>query len=104
MRGSHGYLRSPAAFILVGVAAVLAIGGATAQNAARPLALDDLFEIRDVGDPQISPDGAWVAYTVRRRDRKEDTADRDIYMVSWDGSRTVRLTTSKEKEQAPRWS
>jgi dipeptidyl aminopeptidase/acylaminoacyl peptidase len=97
-------LRIAVAWLAVGAAALLAIGGAAAQNAGRPLALDDLFEIRDVGDPQISPDGAWVAYTVRRRDRKDDTSDRDIYMAAWDGSRTVRLTTSKEKEQAPRWS
>ncbi|MBI4168383.1 MAG: S9 family peptidase, partial [Acidobacteria bacterium] len=61
-------------------------------------------EIREVGDPRISPDGAWVAYTVRRRDPKEDKTDRDVYMVSWDGARTVRLTTSKEKEHTPRWS
>jgi hypothetical protein len=30
----------------------------------RPLKVDDIFALKSVGDPQISPDGAWVAYTV----------------------------------------
>ncbi len=70
----------------------------------RPLALDDLFALLEVGDPQMSSDGAWVAYTVRRLDREEDKADRDVWMTSWDGKRTLRLTNTKETERTPRWS
>ncbi len=70
----------------------------------RAVTLDDLFEIRDVSEPQISPDGAWVAYTVSRMDAKEDASDEDIWMTSWDGARTVRLTFSKESEHSPRFS
>ena len=57
-----------------------------------------------VGDPRISPDGAWVAYTVTTLDRKEDNSDTDIYMVAASGGAPVRLTTSKKPENAPRWS
>ena len=70
----------------------------------RAVTLDDLFEIRDVSEPQISPDGAWVAYTVSRMDAKEDASDEDIWMTSWDGARTIRLTFSKESEHSPRFS
>ena len=38
----------------------------------RPLTVDDYFAIKSVGAPVLSPDGAWVAYTVRAMDLKKD--------------------------------
>ena len=70
----------------------------------RALRLDDLFRLKTVRDPQVSPDGAWVAYVVSQLDSVRDKAGSDIYMVSWDGARTVQLTQSPEGESAPRWS
>src|SRR5436853_3807876 len=64
----------------------------------------DLFRLRDVADPQLSPDGAWVAYTVTGADSAVDKQPGAVWMTSWDGSRTLRLTNSKEGESAPRWS
>ena len=75
-----------------------------ALPASHPLTLDDIVRLKSVSDPQISPDGAWVAYTVRGTDVKEDKADTDVWMTSWDGKQTVRLTTSKDSETTPRWS
>jgi dipeptidyl aminopeptidase/acylaminoacyl peptidase len=66
--------------------------------------LDDLARVKRVSDPQISPDGGWVAYTVRSIDAKEDKGDADVWMTSWDGKDSVRLTTSKNSENEPRWS
>jgi dipeptidyl aminopeptidase/acylaminoacyl peptidase len=83
----------------------LAIQGALGQDAStRKLTLDDLYRIRDVGGPQISPDGGWVAYTVSVPDVARDRPDKDIWMTSWDGSRNLRLTTSKSSEHTPLWS
>jgi dipeptidyl aminopeptidase/acylaminoacyl peptidase len=70
----------------------------------RPLTPDDIFELKTVGDPRISPDGAWVAYTVSTMDRKEDNSDTDIYMVPTSGGDSIRLTSSKKPESGPRWS
>jgi dipeptidyl aminopeptidase/acylaminoacyl peptidase len=70
----------------------------------RPLTLDDQFNFHKVSDPQISPDGNWIAYTVENVDVKNDTKDKDIYITSWDGSRTLRLTSSKDSEYSPRFS
>ena len=75
-----------------------------AAPAARPFGLQDLAQLRTVTDPQISPDGARVAYVVERPDLQEDETDSDIWMTSWDGKESVRLTTSKGSETAPRWS
>ncbi|MDP1890116.1 MAG: prolyl oligopeptidase family serine peptidase [Gemmatimonadaceae bacterium] len=70
----------------------------------RPLTTADLYKLRSVGDPQRSPDGAWVAYTVARVDSAKDRSDSDIWMTRWDGSATVRLTFTEESESQPRWS
>ena len=36
----------------------------------RPVAVDDQFRFVDVGDPQISPDGEWILYTVTSHRRR----------------------------------
>jgi dipeptidyl aminopeptidase/acylaminoacyl peptidase len=70
----------------------------------RLLTIDDMHRFQEIRDPQISPDGNWVAYTVKSTDVKEDKDDTDVWMVSWDGARQLRLTSSPENETAPRWS
>jgi dipeptidyl aminopeptidase/acylaminoacyl peptidase len=72
--------------------------------AQRPVEPRDLLRIREVSDPQLSPDGAWVAYTVSTSDTVEDKRDSDLWMSSWDGKRSVRLTYGKAREHSPRWS
>jgi dipeptidyl aminopeptidase/acylaminoacyl peptidase len=72
--------------------------------AQRPVEARDLLRIREVSDPQVSPDGGWVAYTVSASDTVEDKRDADVWMSRWDGKRSVRLTNSKEREHSPRWS
>src|SRR5438445_541473 len=88
---------------------LIALGpGLAAQGQPRRiLTLDDLYRLRDVSDPQVSPDGAWVAYTVATPDTAEDKNRSAVWMTSWDGARTVRLTTSKPGEYdelLPAWS
>jgi dipeptidyl aminopeptidase/acylaminoacyl peptidase len=77
---------------------------ALAADAPRPLKVDDLFALKSVGDPQLSPDGAWVAYTVRWLDPKADASDTDIYMVPFAGGAPLRLTSSPKAETHPRFS
>lgn len=78
-------------------------GRVSAQD-RRTVTLDDLTALRDVSDPQLSPDGGWVAYTVSQVDTLQDADNSDIWMTSWDGSRSVQLTRSPAGEHAPRWS
>ena len=89
---------------LLGTAAGLLASVLAAEPAERPFTLEDLGRMRGVSDPQISPDGDRVAYVVDRPDLEEDDVDSDIWMTSWDGKETVRLTTSQNSESMPRWS
>ena len=72
--------------------------------AKRPLRATDIFRVRDVRDPQISPDGKWVAYTVTVADSARDKNDTDVWMATWDGTENLRITSTKDGESQPRWS
>jgi dipeptidyl aminopeptidase/acylaminoacyl peptidase len=87
-------------------AILLAMCWATALHAQakRSVNLDDLDAIRDVSEPQLSPEGGWVAYTVSTVDTVRDEDDSDVWMTSWDGARNIQLTHSPADEHAPRWS
>ncbi len=100
--------RAVPACLLVALLTATAAAPARAEE-RRPLALDDLFALRDVADPRVSPDGAWVAYTVTTLDGVRDRADTDVWMAPFaagsDGiGEPVRLTTGEEPETRPRWS
>ncbi len=75
-----------------------------AQSARRPLKLDDLARLRDVRDPQISPDGQWIAYVVSTVEVKDDKSVTHIWMVGYDGKSDRQLTFSQDSESSPRWS
>jgi dipeptidyl aminopeptidase/acylaminoacyl peptidase len=109
-----GIRRNPAfAFAaLLGVAPALPVAGAlalptalAAQSATRrPIAPSDVYNLRSVSDPHISPDGAWVAYTVGAVDSAKDRNFSHVWMTSWDGAHTIQATTSNGSESSPRWS
>ncbi|WP_309662864.1 S9 family peptidase [Sphingomonas sp.] len=92
------------AWNLVTLAGTAALASAS-PAAARPLALDDLANLREVESPAIDPTGSWVAYSVGSIDTKADKSFSHIWMTSWDGTRSVQLTNrAKESESTPRWS
>jgi len=75
--------------------------------ASRLLQPEDASALKTVGDPQLSPEGTWVAYTVRTNDLKEDRRETDVYMVPFAGGASpaaVRLTAGPKPESQPRFS
>src|SRR5215471_4645502 len=87
------------------MATALVLCNATASFAQkRPLSVNDVYNIKDVRDPQRSPDGKWVAYVVARAVKDTDKNDSDVWMASWDGTQEIQLTFSPESESQPRWS
>jgi dipeptidyl aminopeptidase/acylaminoacyl peptidase len=87
--------------------ATMIMGPAMAQTPMQrhPLTLSDVFRVKDVGDPKLSPDGKWVLYTVSSMDLKKDRRTTELWMVSWDGKRDVQLTYGYGGSvSAPDWS
>jgi dipeptidyl aminopeptidase/acylaminoacyl peptidase len=72
--------------------------------APRAITVDDVFEIRGVGDPQIAEDGKWVAYTVSTASLKEDKTETRIWMTPAGGGDPVVMTAEEVSSSHPRWS
>lgn len=70
----------------------------------RAITNDDIYRMQQVGNPQTSPDGKWIAYTVTSIDRESDKRRTAIWMVNWEGKQDVRLTYGDESANTPRWS
>ena len=84
---------------------ILLAGAASASGQKRRLDFPDLASLREVSDPELSPDGEWIAYVVRTSNLEEDRRFGDVWMASWDGSRTLQMThTADEGETEPRFS
>jgi dipeptidyl aminopeptidase/acylaminoacyl peptidase len=83
---------------------ILAAATVLTAQTRHPLKLDDIFRIREVRDPQVSPDGQWIAYVVATVDTKEDKSNSHIWMVSYDGKNDRQITFSQDSETSSRWS
>jgi dipeptidyl aminopeptidase/acylaminoacyl peptidase len=75
-----------------------------AQTARHALRLDDIARLREVRDPQVSPEGQWIAYVVATIDAKEDKTNSHIWMIGYDGKNDRQITFSQDSETSPRWS
>jgi Tol biopolymer transport system component len=66
---------------------------------------EDLWLMKRVGTPQLSPDGKWVVFNVTEPAYDEKEIVNDLWLVSADGNASPRrLTTSKSAESGYQWS
>jgi len=70
----------------------------------RAITVKDVSTFRDLHDPQISPDGQWVAYTMGAVNRDEDKNEERICMVPAAGGEAIALTAEDVSSSHPRWS
>ena len=96
-------MKIPALIALALFIACTSISSTHAQS-KRPVAIDDIYRTQQVGNPQTSPDGKWIAYTLTTIDREADKRRTSIWMVNWEGTRDVQLTTGANGDSSPRWS
>jgi len=83
---------------------LLGLGCFTRLPAKAPFTFDALAKIARIDDPQLSPDGKFVAFTVQTVDLAANTKPTQIYVVSLDGGAPVRLTNDGLSNTRPRWT
>ena len=66
--------------------------------------VEDLLKVRRVGDPQISPDGKRVAFTIGDVNFDANKVVTQIYVVPLGGGDMKQLTTGDSSAASPRWS
>src|SRR2546421_5979013 len=75
-----------------------------ASATPRNITIDDFFQIRDVSQPEMSPDGQWVVYSVRTRMLKDDKNEQRLWMVSTHSGDPIPMTAEGVSSSYPRWS
>ena len=90
--------------VWTGNSAAYAGGAADHPGGHRALGPDDIYRVVELSDPQVSPDGLWVAYVATTNDREADEQRAAIWMVSWDGAQQLALTPAVADTGKPRWS
>ena len=89
---------------------VLAFTLPALAQAKHPFTFDDMMKLKRVGDPQVSPDGKWVIFSVVDVDLEANTKTPHIWIVPGSGTPPA-VARSQEREiiadqdaDRPRWA
>jgi dipeptidyl aminopeptidase/acylaminoacyl peptidase len=85
-------------------AALVGVSPATVAADPRPISEFDLFKFTWIADPQMSPDGAQVAFVRVDVNGKKDGYDTSLWIVSAAGGSEPRKLTAGPRDGSPRWS
>src|SRR6185436_6314497 len=63
-----------------------------------------LLKLSRISEPQLSPDGKQVAFTVQSIDLDKNTKPKNIYIVPVNGGTPRQLTQAGSQNERPRWA
>jgi len=86
------------------IVGLLWLAAAIALAQKQPFTVQALMEVKRISDPQLSPDGASVAFTVETVDLERNLRARNIYLVPVRGGEPRRITWAGTANYRPRWS
>lgn len=70
----------------------------------QPFDVATLMKLSRISEPQLSPDGRQVAFTVQSIDLDKNTKPKNIYIVPVNGGTPRQLTQAGSQNERPRWS
>jgi Tol biopolymer transport system component len=80
------------------------LGLCSVAQAKNILTYEDLAKVQRIDDPQLSPDGKWVAYVVGVVDLAANKINNHVWLVSSEGGEPRQLTRGEGSDTRPRWS
>lgn len=93
--------------VLVTVLLLLAlhgVGSAVYSQETHPFAVHDLLAMDRISETQVSPDGKWAVFTLRKTDLEANRGRTDIWLVGVDGAGLRQLTSHPGSDYSPAWS
>lgn len=94
-------------FVVLFVLACAAAGGWSQEPAIpkHPLTVEDLWRVKRLGPPALSPDGQWVVVEVTTYRMEENDSTSNLWLLATNGGTAARrLTTRPGKNSDPAWS
>ena len=82
---------------------VLAFTLPALAQAKHPFTFDDMMKLKRVGDPQVSPDGKWVIFSVVDVDLEANTKTPHIWIVPTAGGQEKEIIADQDADR-PRWA
>ena len=84
---------------------LLSLSIAALAQAKRPFTFDDMMQLKRVGEPSVSPDSKWVAFSAVDVSLEANTRTPHLWVVPVAGGEARRLTpASGPGEDRPRFS
>ncbi len=93
---------SALALVLLGFGASTAV--AVEASAPHPFSVHDLWAMERVSDPQASPDGSRILFTLRSNDLEANRGRTDLWLVGANGEGLRRLTDDPAGDSEGRWA
>src|ERR1017187_7241148 len=72
-------------------------------QAKHPFTFDDMMKLKRVGDPQVSPDGKWVIFSVVDVNLEANTKTPHIWIVPTAGGQEREIIADQDADR-PRWA
>ena len=81
-------------------------GGHASPYEVKSFTVDDLVRLKRLTDPQVSPDGRYVAFVLRETDMEANKGRTDVWLLdlSQKDAPPRRLTTNDANDFSPRWA
>jgi dipeptidyl aminopeptidase/acylaminoacyl peptidase len=85
--------------------AILAfLAGPSPAAETHPFSVHDMLAMDRISDPQTSPDGRLIVFTLRVTDMEANRGRTDLWLIGTDGSGLRRMTSHSAGDFHPRWS
>jgi dipeptidyl aminopeptidase/acylaminoacyl peptidase len=89
-------------FLLLGLIVLGLSIAAFAQT--HPFSIHDMLAMDRISEPQVSPDGKWVVFTLRKTDLAANRGRTDLWLVGIDGAGLRQLTVNPASDFSPQWA
>jgi dipeptidyl aminopeptidase/acylaminoacyl peptidase len=89
-------------FFLAALAFITFAFGAVAQ-AKHPFTFEDMMKLKRVGEPEVSPDGKWVIFSVADVDLEANTKTPHVWIVPTAGGQDREIIADQDADR-PRWA
>jgi dipeptidyl aminopeptidase/acylaminoacyl peptidase len=89
--------------VILAFLTIIAFTFPAVAQAKHPFTFEDMMKLKRVGEPQVSPDGKWVIFSVVDVDLEANTKTPHIWIVPTAGGQEKEIIADQDADR-PRWA